>query len=150
MASTYLHYISVFSGCWKYSTGWRPPICVCKICHKKWSLARIAFRRDLRCVPSCFNNFLAGKECYGWAANHFLFMAALAAPYLHRWLSEWVIHHVAIQSGCAPIWSDNLQLPYTRKLEVIWNQTTSKVRQARVNKIDSLSYSCCCLAWGRQ
>ena len=23
------------------------------------------------------------------------------------------------------IWSDNLQLPYTRKLEVIWGQTTS-------------------------
>ena len=20
----------MFSGCWKYSTGWRPPICVCK------------------------------------------------------------------------------------------------------------------------
>ena len=26
---------------------------------------------------------------------------------------------------CAQIWSDNLQLPYASKLEVIWDQTTS-------------------------
>ena len=28
---------------------------------------------------------------------------------------------------CAQIWSDNLQLPYTSKLEVIWDPTTSNL-----------------------
>ena len=40
----------------------------------------------------------------------------------------WLSHHYAIQRdrrGNARIWSDNLQLPYTSKLEVIWDQTTS-------------------------
>ena len=39
-----------------------------------------------------------------------------------------MIHHYAIQSdrhGNARVWSDNLQLPYTSKLEVICDQTTS-------------------------
>ena len=28
---------------------------------------------------------------------------------------------------CACIWSDNLQLPYTRRLKVIWDQITSNL-----------------------
>ena len=37
-----------------------------------------------------------------------------------------MIHHSKQSSRqCAHIWSDNLYLPYTRKLEVIRDQTTS-------------------------
>ena len=45
-----------------------------------------------------------------------------------QWLSltEWMMIHQLEQSTqqCAHIWSDNLQLPYANKLEVIWDQTT--------------------------
>ena len=37
-----------------------------------------------------------------------------------------MIHHSEQKmQQCARIWSDNLQLPYTRRLEVIWDQITS-------------------------
>ena len=37
-----------------------------------------------------------------------------------------MIHHSEPSTRqCARIWSDNLQLPYTRRLEVIWDQITS-------------------------
>ena len=38
------------------------------------------------------------------------------------WVTDWLmIHH---SERLMRIWSDNLQLPYTSKLEVIWDQTT--------------------------
>ena len=42
------------------------------------------------------------------------------------WLTEWVMIHQFERSTrqCAHIWSDCLQLPYTSKLEVIWEQAT--------------------------
>ena len=57
----------------------------------------------------------------------FHFLAALAALYLHRWRTDWLKNHHSERSTrqCAHVWSDNLQLPYTSKLEVIWDQTTS-------------------------
>ena len=57
----------------------------------------------------------------------FHFLGALAALYLHRWRTDWLKNHHSERSTrqCAHVWSDNLQLPYTSKLEVIWDQTTS-------------------------
>ena len=48
------------------------------------------------------------------------FLAARAALYLHMGRTEWVTDW-----PFGPLWSDNLQLPYTSKSEVIWNRTTS-------------------------
>ena len=52
--------------------------------------------------------------------------------YISYWVSDWltdwlIIHHHSERSTrqCARIWSDNLYFPYTSRLEVIRDQTTS-------------------------
>ena len=42
------------------------------------------------------------------------------------YLTDWLMIHHSDRSTrqCACIWSDNLQVPYKSKLEVIWDQTT--------------------------
>ena len=55
----------------------------------------------------------------------FSILAARAALYLHMGLTEWLrnnYHSERSTRQCARIWSDNLQLPYTSKLEVICDQ----------------------------
>ena len=53
------------------------------------------------------------------------YWAALTALYLHMGLAEWLSNDFDFKRStrqCARIWSDNLQLPYTRRLEIIWHQ----------------------------
>ena len=58
-----------------------------------------------------------------------LFLAVLAALYLHMGLTEsFTIHHSErLTRQCARIRSDKLQLPNTRRLEVTWDQITSNL-----------------------
>ena len=53
------------------------------------------------------------------------FLAARAPLYLYRSVSEWLMIHHSERSTrqCAHIWSDNLQLPYSSKLEIIWDMS---------------------------
>ena len=55
------------------------------------------------------------------------FLAARAALYLHMGLTEWVTFHHSerLPRQCARIRSDNLQLPYASKLEVMSDHKTS-------------------------
>ena len=45
----------------------------------------------------------------------------------YRWRTDWLMNHHSEPSTrpCARVWLNNLQLPYTSKLEVIRDQTTS-------------------------
>ena len=47
--------------------------------------------------------------------------------YISNWLNELIHHSEQSMRQCALNWSHNLQLPYTRRLKVIWDQLTSNL-----------------------